>query len=262
VNTFTRTDISSDLYAQRTNPISSIDARVKMAFIIAALVINLLSLDIWAPISIAVVCMAALLLIKIPPRLLLLRLSLPLVMASIVLITQTFMSGGNDLFFLNIGGFHVTAYKEGLDKGLLIMWRVIAGVSLILFLGLSTPANKLLFAARWFRMPAILVELLLLIYRYVFVLLDEMIIIRESQIVRMGYRNWRQSMNSISILGASLIFRAYDRAERVYDAMLVRGYTGGPGPVRSKPLNKADCVTIFIFTALLAALYVLGQLPK
>ena len=262
MHTLNDSDLLTESFAYRVNRLTEIDARVKIVFVLASLVANLLSASIWTPAGIAVLCLAALLFIRIPPRLLLLRLSLPLVMATVVLITQLSMWGGSQLWSIDIGVFHLAAYREGLYRGLLIMWRVIAGISLILFLSMSTPAYKLLGAARWLRMPATLIELLLLIYRYIFVLLDEMIVMQEAQRVRLGYLNWRLSMNSISILGAGLILRSYDRAERVYDAMLVRGYNGADLSIRGGRLRNFDYIAILIFIAVLAGFYFLGQMPK
>jgi cobalt/nickel transport system permease protein len=254
--------LSSDIFAGRTNLLTGIDVRVKTAFVLAALVLNLLSTGMSTQICIAGICIAALISIKIPAKLLLLRLSIPLLMAAVVLITQTFMSGTTPIFSVDIISFHLSAYKEGLDKGLLIMCRVIAGTSLILFLSMSTPAHKLLRAARWFRMPAVLVELSLLIYRYVFVLMEQMLIMQESQTVRLGYRNWQQSMNSLSALGAGVILRAYDRAERVYESMLVRGYAGDKTSATGYTLNFVDLAATLIFAAVLAGLYVIGQFVR
>src|SRR3989304_4075106 len=216
--------VTSDTFAQKQNWGTFIDARVKMVFILMAVTVNLLFTSVWPSIGIAVMCVSALLSIKIPTRLLLMRLAMPLTMAATVAVIQLFLYGTTALFTIPV--LHWTGHAEGLSRGLLIMWRVVAGSSLVLFLSMSTPTNRLFTAAAWFKTPRILVELALLIYRYIFVLLDEVTTMRDAQRVRLGYHNWRQSISSFSVLGGSLILRAYDRAGRVFDAMLVRGYTG------------------------------------
>lgn len=82
---------------------------------------------------------------------------------------------------------------------------------------------------------------------------------QEAQKVRLGYCNWRLSMNSLSILGACVIIRAYDRAERVYEAMLVRGYTQGKTSPNEYRLYAVDWAAILICVTLLAGLFVIGQ---
>jgi len=257
---FGRNDIFSDVFAHRKNLVTGIEARTKIAFTIVALVINLLSPTIYTPIAIALFCLATLMAVGIPPKLLGLRLTIPLFMASVVLITQVFFYGTTALFTIPFWGFNLVGYEEGLARGFLIMCRVIGGVSLILFLSMSTPANKLLLAATWFRIPKILVELALLIYRYIFVLLEEIVTIKDAQKVRLGYHNWRQSMRSLSILGGSLILRAYDRAERVFEAMVVRGYTGATTISYTEHFGRKEFITAFCLIAILAILYLIGQL--
>jgi cobalt/nickel transport system permease protein len=257
---FDKIDVFSDIYAQQENVITGIEARTKIVFTVIALVINLVSQTVYPSLSIALFCIVVLLSIGIPPRLLALRLVIPLIMAAIVLVTQIFFYGNTVLFIIPVVGISLTGYEEGLFNGILIMCRVIGGVSLILFLSLSTPAHKLLLAAIWFKVPKIVIELSLLIYRYIFVLLEEMLNIRDAQRVRLGYHNWSQSMKSFSTLGGSLIFRAYDRAERIFEAMTARGYTGAMSLSYAERFDRKDIITAVCLFALLAAFYFTGQL--
>jgi len=257
---YSKHEVFSDLFAQKQNLVTGIEARAKIAFILRALVINLLSPTIYTSIAIAIFCLIILLTIKIPPRLLLLRLTMPLVMATVVLITQIFFYGATPLFTISLWGFHLVGYEDGLAHGFLIMCRVIAGVSLILFLSMSTSANKLLLAASWFRVPKIFIELALLVYRYVFVLIEEVVAIRDAQKVRLGYRNWRQSMKSLGVLGGSLILRAYDRAERVFEAMTTRGYTGTMAINYTEHFGRKDFLVTTCLGAILLIFYLIGRL--
>ena len=255
---FDKSDIFSDVFAHKENLITGIEARTKIAFTVIALAINLLSPSVYTPLAIAVFCLATLLAIKIPPRLLLLRLTMPLVMAVVVLITQLFFYGTTPLFAIPFLG--VVGYEEGLAHGLLIMCRVIGGVSLILFLGMSTPAHKLLLAARWFRLPKVFIELSLLIYRYIFVLIEEAITIKDAQRVRLGYGSWRQGMRSVGTLGGILVLRAYDRAERVFAAMMARGYTGALSVSYAEHFERKDFIAVVGLSGVLAIIYLVGWL--
>jgi cobalt/nickel transport system permease protein len=253
---FEKGDIFSDAFAHKENFVTGIEARTKIVFTILALVLNLLSPSVYTPIAIAVFCLATLLAIKIPPRLLMLRLIMPLVMAAVVLITQLFFYGTTPLFAIPFLG--LVGYEEGLARGLLIMCRVIGGMSLILFLGMSTPAHRLLMAARWFRLPKAFVELSLLIYRYIFVLIEEAITIKDAQRVRLGYRSWRHGMRSVGTLGGILVLRAYDRAERVFEAMLARGYSGALSVSYSEHFGGKDFIAAAGLSTVLAIIYLVG----
>ena len=257
---FDKSDIFSDVFARKENLVTGIEARIKIAFTVIALVINLLSPTIYTPIAIAVFCLATLMAIRIPPKLLMLRLIMPLVMAAVVLITQIFFYGTTPLFTIPFWGFNLVGYEEGLARGFLIMCRVIGGVSLILFLGMSTSAHRLLVAASWFRLPKVFIELALLIYRYIFVLIEEAITIKDAQRVRLGYRNWQQSIRSVSTLGGIIVLRAYDRAERVFEAMIARGYTGAMAIDYTEHFGRKDFIAAVCLSTVLAILYLVGQL--
>jgi cobalt/nickel transport system permease protein len=109
-------------------------------------------------------------------------------------------------------------------------------------------------------LPRVLTELALLIYRYIFVLIEEAIAIRDAQRVRLGYHSWRQSMRSLSILGSGLILQAYDRAERVFAAMTVRGYSGTMAINYSSHFARKDIVAAICLSTVLAIFYLVGQL--
>ncbi len=254
MHTLHMADIFSDAFARKANFVTGIEARTKLVFVMCALVINLLSPGVYTPLSLAAFCLATLLVIRVPARLLLLRLAMPLAMAAVALVTQVLFYGGTALFTVSLWGFPVVGYAEGLARGLLIMCRTLGGVSLILLLSMSTPADRLFQAAAWFRMPRTFIEIALLVYRYIFVLGEEFISMKDAQSVRLGYRSWRQSMKSLSTLGASLILRAYDRAERVYEAMLVRGYAG-PSVSYARAFRPKDGAVALCLALILAGFY-------
>jgi len=253
-------EVFSESFTQKENLVTGIEARTKIAFIAVALLINLLSPTIYTPMGIAFFCLATLLTIKIPPKLLLLRIAMPLVMAVVVLVTQIFFYGKTPLFTISFWEWHLIGYEDGLAHGLLIMFRVVGGVSLILLLSLSTPTNKLFLAASWFRVPKIFIELTLLVYRYIFVLIEEVVAIRDAQKVRLGYHNWHQSIRSLGVLGGSLILRAYDRAGRVYEAMSARGYSGSLPIEYTEPFSRKDLVTVICLSPVLVIFFFLGRL--
>lgn len=159
------------------------------------------------------------------------RLAFPIYIGVMIVVTQIFWSGSNVLF--SIGPF--SAKSDGLIHGLLLASRVTAGNLAILVLATTTSPVDLLSAAQWLRFPGVLVEIAALIYRYLFLLLDEAQTLWQAQRVRLGYSNWKKSLNSTSTLFAMVLIRTYDRAGRVYEAMAARGYSGEmPSPQKVK----------------------------
>ncbi len=116
------------------------------------------------------------------------------------------------------------------ESGLLGAWGLLAkgtlGVIASLTLAATTEPQALLLGLQRLRMPALLVQIMGFMIRYLEVVTDElrrMRIARESR----GFsgRDVRQWPVLAKTLGA-LFIRSFERGERVHLAMLSRGYTG------------------------------------
>ena len=99
-------------------------------------------------------------------------------------------------------------------------------VGAMYFLALSTPVTDLTLCLGRLHVPRLLVELMELIYRFIFVLSDTAASIRTAQASRLGYRGARRSLNSLGLLASQVFLRAWKRADRLYAALESRGYTG------------------------------------
>ncbi len=116
-------------------------------------------------------------------------------------------------------------------------------VGAALWLSLTTPFPDLLAALRWLRLPSLLTTLLTFLFRYLFVLAEEAQRMARAYASRCPRRqNWRDAKVIGRIVGA-LLLRAYDRAERVYQAMLSRGFDGEFRTLRSRPFLFAELST-------------------
>jgi cobalt/nickel transport system permease protein len=117
----------------------------------------------------------------------------------------------------------LTLYREGLALGAAAGLRVMSEMACVGLLVLSTPFYEVLEALRWFRLPAVLVDTLAFMYRYVFLLFDEYSAMRASAKVRGGYAGYRLGLKTTGQIAAQIFLRAYDRAERISQAMRARG---------------------------------------
>ena len=203
------TEIFSDYFAHRKNLLTNIDARIKLVFIAIMIVINLTAKQILIPVTIALSIFFILLFLKVPLKIILLRLVCSLGIALVLLLIQVFFYGA-----------------EGFYRGIFIMSRILAAVSLILLLSMTTPVNKLFKALGWFKVPLVWIEVGLFTYRYIFVLLEDALTIKDAQKVRLGYSNYNLTKTSLGVLGGSIFIRAYDQAMNTFQAMLLRGYGG------------------------------------
>lgn len=88
----------------------------------------------------------------------------------------------------------------------------------------TTPFAELLQVLRRARVPALLVTTLALMYRYLFVLVDETERMQRARHSRTFTRQrWRMWRNLASVIG-QLFVRSTERAERIYAAMCARGW--------------------------------------
>jgi cobalt/nickel transport system permease protein len=136
------------------------------------------------------------------------------------------MTGSTPVASLHLLGHKIVVTREGWHNGVLIASRVLASVSVLLLLSMVTPAHRLFHASRWLGMPKAWLEIALLMYRYIFVLLDLVADMMVAQKVRLGYSSVRKAWTSAGIVGGTVIVRSMDQAVRTHEAMMVRGYTG------------------------------------
>lgn len=216
----------SETYAQKENYLTRMDPRSKLFFTTLSLVLCLGAPHLAVSWLVFLFSLGSLLAIRVEPAAILKGLRRPLLLALMVLTLQTFFSGRMPLFEVKAGGLALTGYRDGFFQGLSTLGRIIGGTSLMLFLTFTTPVNRLVQAAAFFRAPKGFVDLTLLTYRYVFVLFEEAGRIKEAQRCRLGYLNWRRSWQSSGILAGMVVIRAYDRAWNIHEAMLARGYQG------------------------------------
>ncbi len=113
-----------------------------------------------------------------------------------------------------------------LQKGLLLILRALGAVSCMYFVSLNTTMNDILTALRQCKIPVLLVSLMELIYRYIFVILQEANKIKIAQHSRLGYKDFKTSMKSLGELVAMVFLRTFLRCDKIYASLQSRGYEG------------------------------------
>jgi cobalt/nickel transport system permease protein len=143
----------------------------------------------------------------------------------------------------------------GLERLIVLSANLSAMLSLMLVLLATTPIHDTFKAARALRLPRLLVLLLLLTYRYVFLLMEEFARLRNALRVR-GFRN-RANLHSYRTIGqvaGTLLVRGHDRSERVAQAMRARGFDGEFRSLDAFSTRRADVLTFLLITGCAAGL--------
>ncbi|MCX6035010.1 MAG: cobalt ECF transporter T component CbiQ [Chloroflexi bacterium] len=225
-----------DPYRPRTSPVHALDPRVKLVLTLAYILTAALTPIAAWPVYILLfsIILSVEILSGLGVGFVLKRaaLALPFVLAALPVI---FTNGGKALFSLPIGSWTLTVYAEGLGRFFSVALKSWLSVQAAIVLASSTPFPDLLQAMRAIRIPRLLVAIFGLMWRYLFVLVDEALRLmraraaRSGVIAETGHRSggsvtWRAHV--AGGMAGTLFLRAFDRSERIYMAMVSRGYDG------------------------------------
>jgi cobalt/nickel transport system permease protein len=222
-----------------------------------ALIAVLLSASPVVPAFIFVVMSGTIVAAGVPLRVYLSALAAPLLFTlPAVLLMPFFVAGGEPLLSFSLFSHTFTATREGVGESLLLFARVLAGSASLFFVIFTTPMAEIFAAMRSLRVPALFVEMSLLIYRFLFVLIDEAERMLRAQKLRLGYCSGRRSLDSLALLASNLFVRSYLRAERAFAALETRGYRGTiefAVPER-RGLSRREALLAAAFASLLLSL--------
>ena len=119
-----------------------------------------------------------------------------------------------------------------LDSGALlfasqVVLRAVAALAALSLLASTTPFPKLLAALRWYRVPPIMLSLMAFAYRFIYILVDELEKLEIGRRSREFSGKLKTAWLGRAWMLGSFLVRSLERSERVYQAMLSRGYSGG-----------------------------------
>lgn len=136
----------------------------------------------------------------------------------------------------------LTVFQPG---GQLVFWTIVMKSTVCLLamvvLANTTPFAELLQELRRWRVPTLLVTTLALLYRYLFVLVDEAERMHRARLARTFDRRRASVWHNLGTVIGQLFVRSTERAERIYAAMLARGWqqpaarTGSVGIASTEP---------------------------
>lgn len=252
-------ELFSDIFTYRENRLTEVDPRVKLVVALAAILLVLASGRPALPLLVAGAALGTMLALGFPLRVVMARLSLPVGMVCVVFALRLFTTPGEPLFALQAAGVALQATREGLRAGGLLALRVLAATSVLVLLGMVAPAHALFRALLWFRVPRGLVEVGLLMYRFVFVLLDIAADLATAQTLRLGYSGAARSLRSAGALAGAVLVKSLDQAARTSEAMVLRGYAGTLPVGALRPLPRGELRWMLALIAALGLAYLAGE---
>lgn len=191
---------------------------------------------------------------KIPITLVLRRSFSAIPFILIMSVFIIFIKPGEPVLEFSLGTVKLSITNEGLAMFLNIAAKAYLCSLSMLLLILSTNFLNLLKALEKLKAPSILIMIISFMYRYLFVLEDELMRMKRAKDSRsVAGSRWFHARALANMLGV-LFVRAYERAEDVYLAMCARGFDGQIRTIYDYKLGTKD----FIFlTAIIGAVIVI-----
>lgn len=177
---------------------------------------------------------------------------------AVVALPLVFTRPGESLLAVDLGPLALTATREGIRDALSIVAKSWLSVQVALLLAYTTPFPNLIDALRALRLPSIMVSIISFMYRYLAVIGQEAGRMNRARASRSasgsgpgGSITWRARVTGAMV--GSLFIRSYERSERVYAAMLARGFEG---TMRGAVLARPGGSDLTVFVVALAAIAV------
>lgn len=164
-----------------------------------------------------------------------------------------------------LGG--VTISVEGAVRFASILIRSWISVQAAILLVAITPFPDLLWGLRALHVPAALVAIVSFAYRYLFVLSDEALRLMQARAARSAVVDGRRSGGSLIWRGkvtgrmvGGLMLRSMERSERIYNAMLARGYQGQMRVLNRPHMGRRDYLVLVSSIVLFVVIVLLSRI--
>jgi len=177
-----------------------------------------------------------------------------------VAIFLPFFKSGEVAGSYNIWFWEVTITYDGIYAFLNILAKSWLSILSLIWLTSTTRLTHILYALEWLRFPHVLVMILSFMYRYIFVIVDEMMRMKQARDSRNFGGSIFRHLRTMGNMIGTLFVRSYERSERVYTAMVARGFDGHVCVLNQLRFKKSDAFfgiglgLVLVFTSVVSLL--------
>lgn len=161
----------------------------------------------------------------------------------------------------SVGAISITG---GMVSMITLMLKGILCICASFLLAATTPIDMICMSLRKLHVPKYIVSLILLTYRYIATMVEEVSIMNTAYQLRAPGQKGIKISAWGSFLG-QLLLRSMDKAQDVYRSMQIRGYNGEFKYVRTVPLKRTDviyflaCIVLFLIVRFINVAYLIGN---
>lgn len=170
---------------------------------------------------------------RVPVRFVLQRLQIPALFIIIMALILLFFTRGQAI--AQLGPLMIT--REGAVSALLMTGRFVSILTLIIILFSTSTFLEVLAVMQSLCIPDILLDMLMFTHRYLYELAAMFQQMNTAMVLR-GFTGQRiKAVSTYSYLAGTIFIRSYEQSQRIYQAMVMRGY--GQLPVK-RPFPEAE----------------------
>ena len=191
-------------------------------------------------------------------------IALPFALAAI---TVLFSIPGEPLFTFRLLMSNLTITDAGLLRFVSIVIRSWLSVQMAILLVATTEFPKIVHALNHLRVPTIITVIISFLYRYLFVLADEVLRLLRARQARSAAAAGKNPGGSVlwrariaGHMAGQLFLRSYERSDRIYNAMLSRGYKGELMTIHPHHFHTSDWIIGAVSILGLIIMQIVGRL--
>ena len=156
----------------------------------------------------------------------LLKIPMLFLCVSCLVILLEFLREPAGLWYVKFGSRWLCVTADSLHRAVTLFFQAMGAVCCLYFLSSTTPMPQLIEVLRRCHVPELVIELMYLIYRYLFVLLDVQQKLTTAASARLGYAGARRSVSTAGRVSGALLASSFRRSNLCFDAMESRCYDG------------------------------------
>lgn len=247
----------------QTNGLREVNTYVKLIAGLGAILLCLLATSYIPPLFIAIVLSGAVLfLARVDARTYGALFIVPFSFAAMSVAAIILLSGGNEVYWSwsPLTWFSLSITSESINEGFFVFCRVIGGMSALIFIAITTPMTDLFVVMRQFRIPEAVLDLAMIIYRSIFMIMDQLVQTYQAQVMRLAYGSFRESIHSFATLCGAVFIASWESGEDLIRAMDARCYSGKFAVLgETRPVEFLPVLAVAVFLTLSSLVVIISR---